>query len=509
MGSSGVEKKKKIGVLIVAYNAVSTLRKVLDRIPPEMRDRIDEVFVFDDCSKDDTYLLGVGYKAETSWDKLKIYRNEQNLGYGGNQKKGYRYAIDNGFDIVVLLHGDGQYAPEVMGDLVGPLERGEAEAVFGSRMMARGAALKGGMPLYKYAGNKILTFYENRMLGMDLTEFHSGYRAYDMHALAKIPFERNTDDFHFDTEIIIQLHQHRMRIKETPIPTYYGDEICHVNGIKYAKDVARAVVQYRLSQSGIRSYPQFEGEVKYPLKTDRYSSHAQIAKRIEGSKPRILDVGCGPGNVGALLKNREFDYVGVDFERPAELHESFTEFHERNIEEDFNFDYGPEFDYIIFGDILEHLREPEKLLIKAREYLKPDGRIIVSIPNITHWSVRLMILTGNFFYMERGILDRTHLRFYTRRTFKKLLRETGFETVEVAATPTPIASILGADGRAGILRAIGALQSAVANLWKNLFAYQLIFVARPLPDFTAPSKDDRAPESEAGRSEEKRSRIPA
>src|SRR5690606_27566060 len=144
------KKKKKIGVLIVAYNAVSTLRAVLDRIPPEMRDRIDEVFVFDDCSKDDTYLLGVGYKAETGWDKLKIYRNETNLGYGGNQKKGYRYAIDNGFDIVVLLHGDGQYAPEVMAELVNPLERGEAEAMFGSRMMIPGAALKGKMPFYKY-----------------------------------------------------------------------------------------------------------------------------------------------------------------------------------------------------------------------------------------------------------------------------------------------------------------------------------------------------------------------
>lgn len=504
-----MQKKKKIGVLIVAYNAVSTLRAVLDRIPPAMRDRIDEVFVFDDCSKDDTYLLGVGYKAETGWDKLKIYRNEQNLGYGGNQKKGYRYAIDNGFDIVVLLHGDGQYAPEIMADLVDPLERGEAEAVFGSRMMIPGAALRGKMPLYKYVGNKILTFFENRMLGMNLTEFHSGYRAYDVHALAKIPFEKNTNDFHFDTEIIIQFHQHKLRIAETPIPTYYGDEICHVNGMKYAKDVARAVIQYRLTQSGFRNHPQFEGDIKYPLKTDRHSSHVQIARRIQGSNPRILDVGCGPGNIGALLKNKNFEYVGVDFERPAQLHPHFSAFYERNIEQDFHFDYGPEFDYIVFGDILEHLREPEKLLIQAREYLKPDGKIIVSVPNITHWSVRLMMLTGNFVYMERGILDRTHLRFFTRRSMKKLLEECGFEPTEVSATPTPIGTILSGLSGTRFLRVVGAVQSWFANAWKNMFAYQLIFVARRKTPAAQPSHSTSPISPIDEKVSETPSRIPA
>jgi glycosyltransferase involved in cell wall biosynthesis len=292
-------KKKKIGVLIVAYNAVSTLRAVLDRIPPAMRERIDEVFVFDDCSKDDTYLLGVGYKAQSGWDKLKIYRNETNLGYGGNQKKGYRYAIDNGFDIVVLLHGDGQYAPEIMADLVDPLDRGEAEAVFGSRMMIPGAALKGKMPLYKYVGNKVADVFREPDAGDEAERVSFGYRAYDVHALAKIPFEQNTDDFHFDTEIIIQFHQHKFRIKETPIPTYYGDEICHVNGMKYAKDVARAVLQYRLTAIGGAEVRAVRGGVKYPLKTDPHASHMQIARRIQGSNPRkCWTWGAGRGTSG-------------------------------------------------------------------------------------------------------------------------------------------------------------------------------------------------------------------
>lgn len=478
---------RKIGVLIVAYNAVNTLAKVLDRIPPHIRDRIAEVFVFDDCSKDDTYLLGVGYKAKTGWDKLKVFRNEKNLGYGGNQKKGYRYAIENGFDTVVLLHGDGQYAPEIMDRLLDPIDRGEAEAVFGSRMMEKGAALRGGMPFYKYTGNKILTVFENRMLGLDLTEFHSGYRAYDVHALAKIPFEENSDDFHFDTEIIVQLHHHKMRIVETPIPTYYGDEICYVNGMKYAGNVVKSVFEYRLHQAGIKSFPKYAGGERYPIKRSPHSSHAVISRRIQGISPRILDVGCGPGNVAAMMGGRDFECVGVDMHRSNELDPSVKTFHERDIERDFNLDYDKEFDYIVFADVLEHLRNPEQTLRQSHRYLKPGGTIVVSVPNVLHWSVRFMMLAGFFSYTERGILDRTHLRFFTQRSMRQLLEETGYRTVEVAATPVPLTSLVPAEGALGrLLGAFGAVQAFVANAWKNLFAYQLIFVAR---DASAPGAE--------------------
>src|SRR5204862_5572409 len=128
--------------------------------------------------------------------------------------------------------------PEILSHMYHPIVDGQAQAVFGSRMMTTyGGPLKGGMPLYKYAGNRILTSIENRSLGLTLTEFHSGYRAYDLHAIKKIDFTQMTDDFHFDTEIIIKLHHQGYKIKEVPIPTYYGTEICYVNGMKYARDV--------------------------------------------------------------------------------------------------------------------------------------------------------------------------------------------------------------------------------------------------------------------------------
>src|SRR5207248_7072130 len=141
------------------------LRDTLHRIPQSLRPRIEEIFVFDDASRDRTHEVGLEVQKDFEGTRLSIFKNPANLMYGGNQRKGYQYAIERGLDIVVLLHGDGQYAPEVMQDLLTPLEKDEAEMVMGSRMMVKGAALKGNMPLYKYVGNKVLTTVENRLIG--------------------------------------------------------------------------------------------------------------------------------------------------------------------------------------------------------------------------------------------------------------------------------------------------------------------------------------------------------
>jgi glycosyltransferase involved in cell wall biosynthesis len=239
----------KIGVLVVAYSAESTLHSVLHRIPRPIWDKIESVFVFDDASHDNTHEVGKALTEHENFaGKLEVFRNPVNLMYGGNQRKGYQYAIQRGLDIVVLLHGDGQYAPEVMQDLLTPLERGDADMVMGSRMMVKGAALRGNMPLYKYVGNKVLTTIENGLIGTRLSEFHSGYRAYSVHALRNIPLDEMTHNWHFDTQIILQFLKREYRITEVPIPTYYGDEICRVNGIPYAMNCVRETFKYALKE---------------------------------------------------------------------------------------------------------------------------------------------------------------------------------------------------------------------------------------------------------------------
>lgn len=236
----------RVAIFIVAYNAESTLRSVLDRIPDDIIERVEEIFVFDDASQDRTYEIGRDYQRGAAGGKVVVYHNPVNLMYGGNQRRGYQYAIERGFDIVVLLHGDGQYAPEVMHRLLEPLERGEADMVMGSRMLVRGAALQGNMPPYKYLGNKVLTWIENRLVGTRLSEFHSGYRAYSVQALRTIPLTRLTTNWHFDTQIILEFLKRHYRIVEVPIPTYYGDEICHVNGIPYALNCVRETLRFAL-----------------------------------------------------------------------------------------------------------------------------------------------------------------------------------------------------------------------------------------------------------------------
>jgi glycosyltransferase involved in cell wall biosynthesis len=235
---------KRIGIFVIAYNAESTLTSVLERIPPEIVEKVSEIFVIDDCSPDSTYAVGRAYAEGPAAAKLTVHRNPVNLMYGGNQKRGYEYAIERGLDIVVLLHGDGQYAPEVMQRLLEPLESGAAEMVMGSRMLDQGAALRGHMPLYKYIGNKVLTSTQNWLLGTRFSEFHSGYRAYSTKALRTIDLAQLTDSWHFDTQIILEFLRQHYRVVEVPIPTYYGDEICHVNGVPYAYQCVKATLRH-------------------------------------------------------------------------------------------------------------------------------------------------------------------------------------------------------------------------------------------------------------------------
>ena len=238
----------KLGILIVAYNAQDTLAKVLDRIPSNFITQIDSILICDDASTDNTHNVGLQYQSNSKLP-LTLVRHQINLGYGGNQKTGYQWALEKNLDLVVLLHGDGQYAPEYLPQMVEPIVSGRADVVFGSRMITQGGARKGGMPLYKFVGNKILTTLQNRLAKVSLTEWHSGYRAYSIAALRKVNYLNNSDYFDFDSQIILQMIGARQRIVEIEIPTFYGDEISRVNGIKYGIKILIHTLKFRLSSN--------------------------------------------------------------------------------------------------------------------------------------------------------------------------------------------------------------------------------------------------------------------
>jgi 2-polyprenyl-3-methyl-5-hydroxy-6-metoxy-1,4-benzoquinol methylase len=465
--------RPRIGILVVAYNAESTLVATLDRVPAEFRERIAEVIVLDDASHDDTFAHGRAWAERPDTPPTLVVRHAKNLGYGGNQKAAYKLAIERGLDIVVLLHGDGQYAPEMLPEMVAPLERGECDAVMGSRMMEKGAARRGGMPLYKLIGNRILTRAENAVLGARFTEFHSGYRAYSTSALRDIPLEHNTDDFDFDTQIIVQLLDAGKRILEIPIPTYYGDEICYVNGMRYARDVIKDVLEYRLVTMGFGTsewVPRPEG---YAFKDGDGSSHAVILDMMSNMpKSRILDLGCSGGLFAAHARAAGHHVTGVDYTEVAGVRERTDRFVLASLEEGIPASAGDGFDVIVAADVIEHLSRPGQVLRDMRRVLRPGGQVLLSVPNFAHWYPRIRVAAGLFGYDRRGILDETHLRFFTRATLRRLVRATGFDIVEEHATGLPVRAISESDGpRLGIYHKI---DNALVRARPTLFGYQYI-----------------------------------
>lgn len=490
-------EKPRIGILVVAYNAAGTLARVLDRIPADFRDRISGILVSDDHSADATYLVGLGYQQTEPSLPLEVVRNPRNLGYGGNQKVGYNWAIEKGLDIIVMLHGDGQYAPENLPEMVAPLERGEADAVFGSRMLETGAARRGGMPLYKYVGNKALTGIENRLAGAELSEWHSGYRAYSVAALRGLPFERNDDDFNFDTQIIIQLVEADKKIVEIPIPTFYGDEICYVNGLKYARLITRDVLRYRAHKMGFGTGEMAFASDSYEVKGSSVSSHGRLVSwLLDQPSGRVLDLGCGDGSVAAALRSGGHHVTGVDATVSDEVKERVDAFVHADLDDGLPPEATGPYDAILAADVLEHVRQPEQLLDELHGVLAPGGALWVSVPNFAHWYPRLRVAIGRFDYDRRGILDHTHLRFFTRSSFERLVRAHGWNVAKRAYTGLPfevadrgaaadagssdgvVGSGMTEDGAGrGVLRTVDA---AAVRLWPSLFAYQLLYRLEPI-----------------------------
>jgi len=471
---------KRLLIFIVAYNAEKTIASVLSRIPDSLRVPEVEVLIIDDESKDATFRAGVAHSESIPGLKITVLRNPENQGYGGNQKLGYRYAIEHGFDIVALVHGDGQYAPEKLPALIGPLVSGEADAVFGSRMINKQDALKGGMPMYKWLGNQVLTNFQNALLGTRLSEFHSGYRLYSTKALAKIPFERNSNDFHFDTDIIIQLVFAGLKIAELPIPTYYGDEICHVNGLKYAWDIFKTTLRAKLHEKNLlyaRKFDVGQVELTYDLKLGFASSHTYALDTVRAGAT-VLDIGCGQGYVAEEMAKVAARVVGVD-QYIRESTNPKIEFRRFNLEEDDIPVSVAEFDQVFMLDVIEHLRDPEVFMERLRAAAankRPE--IILTTANVAFIVTRLTLFLGQFNYGRKGILDRTHTRLFTFNSLRELFEQTGFKIEQMRGIPAPFPKAVG-DNWLGRLMLM-CNQIGIALL-RGLFSYQIYVRARALP----------------------------
>ncbi len=264
---------KKITVAMPAYNAEKTLERTYSEIP---RDVVDEVILVDDASRDRTVEVAESLGIDT------VIRHPKNRGYGGNQKTCYQAALQNGADIVIMLHPDYQYTPALIEPLAWLIAHETYDVALASRLLGN-YTLQGGMPFHKYALNRVLTLLENVILWQHLSEYHTGYRAYSRKVLESIPFQNNSDGFIFDNQILAQVFYAAFRVGEISCPTKYFPEASSIglkDGLRYSLGVLDVACQYRLQSWGLGHFPIFEGMTKArmrgldPAWSDPFNSRA-------------------------------------------------------------------------------------------------------------------------------------------------------------------------------------------------------------------------------------------
>jgi hypothetical protein len=331
------------------------------------------------------------------------------------------------------------------------------------------SARAGGMPWYKVFGNRFLTWMQNKLTAQDLTEYHTGYRGYSTRFLRAVPFEANTNQFHFDTDILLQAFHIKAKIEQFPIPTHYGDEICRVDGTKYAKDVMFATIQYRLHQVGLLCSLKFRNllPMRYRDTTaTTYSAHRLALKELKRLAPRTLvDLGSAPPALMERIRELGTEVTSLE----ASRHASIDAF---------------DFDAVLLLDEIEDQAEPEEFLIdlrndsRAMHAIRKPPALVLTTPNIAFWAMRVNLLLGRFSYAERGILHVHHKRLFTGHSLRRSLRESGYVIEKFIGVGVPFEAVLGS-GFVG--KTLDRFAGFLARIWPGMFAFQFLVVARPLP----------------------------
>ena len=461
----------RVLVFVHARDAAMQIVATLDRIPRKLFNADDvHILCIDDGSSDRTSEVAAEWVKQNAYQNVSILRNPVTLGYGGNQKMGYRLAIEWGFDAVIPVLANGRYAPEMIPLFIDALSKAGCDVVIG-------APARESKPLLR----RILTRVQNRLCGQRLSEWHSGYRAFSTRLLRRVPFEINSNDAHFDTELLLQATYVDARFTEIPIP---GEDSFDVN-VSYARDVLLESLRFRMHRMGAVCSLKYQQLLpsKYRSKVSmRYTSHSMALKRVRALSPKTLvDIGCGPGHVAQECQALGIEVTGIDVAEP--LPGTMAHFRRCNLEQDklpvdvFSYDAA------ILLDVIEHLENPENFLLELRNasrHISPSGeapRLILSTPNIAFLFMRLNLLLGRFNYAERGILDIGHKRLFTKSSLLRLLSDCGYRVERIEPVPAPFEVVM----EGGLGRILGFLASVSVKVWPRLFAFQWLVVCRPKP----------------------------
>jgi SAM-dependent methyltransferase len=452
----------RIGILVIAGDASVSAARVFASVPERLRPQIAGVFL--SSGSDRPASRSAKPEATPSDDLPRVIRLARGRGDGDLQKAACRLAIESDLDILVVLRGRGPYAPGLVEALV---------AVIGVRAPST-SSIGGTTPLGGRVGSRILAQLD-RKLGTRLRDLHSGWRAYRVQALCSIPFEGNAGDSHFDLQVVLQLIGAGKRIAEVPLPAVREEELRPADALRRARDTSLDALRVRLSAKGYLSGHLGRVGEEYGLKHAENSSHSIVLRWLEGMPPgRVLDLGCSSGLLDERIRALGHNVTGLDMFALPGVTERVDRFLEANLDRGLPPILREEapFDLVVAADVLEHVRDPESVLKQVRSVLVPGGTLIASVPNFGHWYPRGRTAVGLFDYDQRGILDRGHVRFFTRRSLLDLVRRSGFAVTRLEASGLPL-EILSASKGLG-WRGVGLADRVAVGTWPTLFGYQFV-----------------------------------
>jgi 2-polyprenyl-3-methyl-5-hydroxy-6-metoxy-1,4-benzoquinol methylase len=473
-------------VFFLAYGAERLTDAVLARIPdPLLRDPAWHFLLIDDTERRDVADAAAKWVAERGLDRWTVLRNLSDQGHGGIQKLAFRWAVDRGFDLVVLLPADGQYTPEDLPRFREIRDRERADVVIASRMLDPATRRASGMPAILRFANRAVTRVQNAFAGTSYSEFHTGCRAYSGDFLARCAFEAASNGYTFETEMLLQAAHAAAVVREFPVHVRYDQRLRRMGRASYAWASIRAALRYRMHLTGAFCSLQYRGlrPVVYGDKGDLvYSSHAAALAVVRKMAPaELLDLGCGPGFVAERCEALGVKVTGVDARPP--LPGRMTTFHRMHLDRDPLPVDAFSFPLVMMLDVIEHLSDPEGFLLRMRNESRMLGVadeppvLLLSTPNVAFAAIRLNLLLGRFNYAERGILDIDHRRLFTRASLRRILDDCGYDVIDMRPVPAPFEAVF----RNRLGGVLGFFARILARLWPTMFAFQWLVRCTPRP----------------------------
>lgn len=463
----------RIGILVIAGDTPASADAVLASLSERLRAQIAGVFLSSDSDRPVTGLAERG--AAQVHGLPRVIHLARRRGDGDLQKAACRLAIEGNLDSLVVLRGRGPYAAGLVESLVAPLNGEGFDAVIG--VVAPSASRAGGASVGR-VGNRILAQLD-RKLGTRLSDVHSGWRAYRVEALGAIPFEGNASDSHFDLQVVLQLIGAGRRIAEVALPAMPEEGLRPSDALRRARDTWLDALRLRLSAKGYLSGHLGRVGEEYGLKHAENSSHSIVLRWLEKMPPgRVLDLGCSSGLLDERIRALGHNVTGLDMFALPGVTERVDRFLEADLDRGLPLILREEapFDLVVAADVLEHVRDPESLLKQVRSVLIPGGTLIASVPNFGHWYPRGRTAVGLFDYDQRGILDRGHVRFFTRRGLLDLVRRSGFAVAHLEASGLPLEVLYA--GKSVASRGVSFADRLAVATWPTLFGYQFVIQCR-------------------------------